>query len=128
MVDCEEDLIKKNASADNNQLKYFLFYLRGDKHDLEKCLKHFQDYFVESFDLDELIDFSFKGKINSLYIRPIVWKMNLGIIPRNQQFEKWIHEITVQRNMFKEKVKTLGNLRKFSGDPLSNNSGKSVLF
>ncbi len=91
-------------------------------------MKQFQEYFVESFDIDELINFSFKGKINSLYIRPIVWKMNLGIIPRNQQFEKWIHEVTVQRNMFKEKVKTLGNLRKFSGDPLSGNSGKNVSY
>lgn len=68
------------------------------------------------------------GKIDSLYIRPILWKMYLGIIPRNQQFDKWIHEVTVQRNMFKEKLKTLGNLKKFSGDPLSSNSGKNVCY
>jgi len=81
----------------------------------------FKKYFIDNFDQDELIDKCFNADINSLYIRPTIWKMFLGAIPNNRNLNDWIHSVSSNRESVKKRL-IQSDRKKLNGDPLGDNT------
>ena len=82
--------------------------------------------FRELRDNTELIKFSLSGEINKLNIRPTVWKLFLNVLPMTSNIEEWYTRTKSQRVEFKNKMKSLTALKKFSGDPLGGHGEVTI--
>ena len=68
-----------------------------------------------------------KGEIDKNLIRPTTWKLLLGVLPFDKSISDWIKIVDKQRTEFKNKLKNLSSLKKFSGDPLGGNQDVKIL-
>ena len=51
-------------------------------------------------------------------LRPIAWKIFLGILPNNSDKKEWVEKIYDQRIKYKKKLKKYYAIKKYKGDPL----------
>ncbi len=101
-----------------------------DKHDLNLCINNFKKYaFTKNSDLidkDTLSGLCFNGEVDKNYIRPLIWKVFLNVFSINNKIEDWVSQVTKQRTDYKQKLKNMNALKKFSGDPLGGS--QDVIF
>jgi hypothetical protein len=109
---------KKNTKAEKDY----------DKHDTTLCINNFKKYILSgstsdntiSQSRDSFVEMSINGDADKNFIRPTLWKIFLGVYPIESPIEEWVNKTAKIRNEFKQKLKCLTTLKKFSGDPLGN--------
>jgi hypothetical protein len=94
-----------------------------EKYDENTCLMMFKKYFIDNFIEDELIDKCFNAEINSIYIRPTIWKLLLGAIPNTKNPYDWIHSVSSTRETVKKRL-LQSDRKKLNGDPLGDNTNE----
>ncbi len=67
----------------------------------------------------------YKGDLNNNYLRGTLWKMFLGTLPVNKNYEVWVDQTIKLRQAYKIKMKNYINLKKISGDPLGGGTTSS---
>lgn len=103
-----------------------------DKNDLNTCVQNFKKYALSEGDKsvnvnkDLLVNICHFGEVDKNYIRPIIWKTFLNVLPLQTTLEDWVGIVTKQRSSYKSKVKNLNALKKFSGDPLGGSNDVSL--
>ena len=100
------------------------------KGDIKELSKIFAKYFLFSSNIIEsLISLSKKGDLLK-ELRPMTWKIYLGILPNNEDLKEWVEKTNTQRIKYKKKLKKYLSIKKYKGDPLgggsiSNNNKKN---
>ena len=97
----------------------------SDKLDQNKCIEAFNKYYCkEIIKNEEIIELINNGELEKSLIRPIAWRifLNGGKI----ELKAMISIIIKKRNEFKQKLKNLNSLKKFSGDPLNGINSNDV--
>jgi len=89
------------------------------KENLDYCLKDFEKYLIKRFNFEELLDFSISGELNNIKIRHIVWKMNLELLPKNNNFEEWMTINEFHRSVYESFCQNTKKIKSFQVDPLS---------
>ena len=118
----DEETLMITGAKKKNEIKNY------DKNNLTECLAAFKKFFISNDSLikDSLAKLGLTGEIETNYIRPSYWKFILNIFPSNSdKLEDWILSTTKQRNEFKNKLRSLNSLKKFSGDPLGGSTDVS---
>jgi len=95
-----------------------------DKNEVGDCRDSFLKLILqpEKLNKDKFMELCMNGEIDKFFIRPTVWKMFLDVLPADKPIEDWIVIINKQRQTYKNKMKNLNTLKKFSGDPLGGSS------
>ena len=100
-----------------------------DKNDINLCVNNFKKFAFfskeELIDKENLSNFCFTGEVEKNYIRPLIWKVFLNVLSINNSLEDWVSQVNKQRLDFKQKLKNLNALKKFSGDPLGGSQDVS---
>jgi hypothetical protein len=93
-----------------------------DKNDLNLCISNFKKFAFtqnsELIDKETLSGFCLNGEVDKNYIRPLIWKIFLNVFSINNKIEDWVSQVNKQRIDYKQKLKNMNALKKFSGDPL----------
>jgi hypothetical protein len=91
-----------------------------DKNEINQCNNSFKKFFLTNQEVDKqnLLKLSMSGDIGNQSIRPMTWQILLNLLPSNENLEEWANIKQKQRTEFKNKLKGLTQLKKFSGDPL----------
>jgi hypothetical protein len=100
-----------------------------DKNEISICINSFKKFILnkdEIINKDNLIEIGLSGDVDKNLIRPIIWKTFLNVLPINDKVEEWIPIIIKQRNTYKNKLKNLNALKKFSGDPLGGSGDVKI--
>ena len=58
-------------------------------------------------------------------LRPIAWKIFLGILPNKSDKKEWVEKIYDERMKYKKKLKKYLSLKKYKGDPLGVGTKKN---
>jgi hypothetical protein len=90
------------------------------KLDKNSVLTDFRIFFIENFNISQIINLCFNSELNKYNIRGIVWKIFLDHIPKNNNFEEWINNTHKKRSEYKNLKKSINKLKKFESDPLQN--------
>ena len=95
-----------------------------DKNNLNECRESFLKLILqpERVNKEKFIELCMNGQVDKNFIRPTIWKMFLNILPINVELKEWIKIVHKQRQLYKNKMKNLNTLKKFSGDPLGGSS------
>lgn len=98
-----------------------------DKHNVLLCINSFKKSFVTpEIDFNALCALCYKGDMNNNYTRGTLWKLLLGTLPMNSNYESWIENTNKMRQSYKIKMKNYINLKKISGDPLGGSTTNEV--
>jgi hypothetical protein len=113
----DDDGLMITGAKKKNTLKDY------DKNDLNICITNFKKYVYSttSEDLinkDVLTDLCLNGEVDKYFMRPVIWKTFLNVWSINNKLEDWVQQSSKQRTDYKNKLKNLTALKKFSGDPL----------
>jgi hypothetical protein len=98
-----------------------------DKNDVNQCIAGFKKFLLIEIDKQNLLKLCMTGEIGNKNIRPITWQILLNLLPANEKLEEWVCIKQRQRNEFKNKVKGLTQLKKFSGDPLGGTNDVNII-
>ena len=79
---------------------------------------------LNPYRVENLKKFAVDGELNKELLRPIAWKIFLGILPNTTSLREWVEIIANQREEFKKKIKKYFKIKKFIGDPLGGGSKK----
>ena len=79
---------------------------------------------LNPYRVENLKKFSMEGELNKELLRPIAWKIFLGVLPNTGSLREWVEIISNQREEFKKKIKKFCKIKKFIGDPLGGGSKK----
>jgi hypothetical protein len=95
-----------------------------DKNELIDCRESFVKLILqqEKLNKEKFIEMCMNGEVDKNFIRSTVWKMFLNVLPIDKPIEEWIQIVNKQRQAYKNKMKNLNTLKKFSGDPLGGSS------
>lgn len=82
----------------------------------------FKSYFIDKFSNERIIDNFIKGNNDNIFLRGIVWKQFLNIIPKTNNISEWIKAVKISRdNYYIKDLKLLKfNSTKQFKDPLSS--------
>ena len=82
------------------------------KQSKEKCIENFKKYILKSisesslktpnFKREDLIFFGIKGELSSIYLRPIVYKIFLDILPTDKSIQQWVSITFTQRSLYSQ--------------------------
>jgi hypothetical protein len=109
---------KKNEKKYKSRL-----ILSYDKNDINQCINGFKKILAQQeIDKQNLTKLSMLGEIGNQHLRPIAWQILLNLLPADEKLDEWVGRKQKQRNEFRNKVKGLTQLKKFSGDPLGGTS------
>lgn len=102
------------------------------KKDINDCINQFTYGILHLFkDLPRLYNklslIAFEGKIESNSLRPIFWKIALGILPMDliSSLEDWVHITNAKRKQYQTKKNQIKNKKLSSGNPLESNNVNS---
>ena len=73
---------------------------------------------LNPYRVENLKKFMVEGELNKELLRPIAWKIFLGVLPNTTSLKEWVEIIANQREEFKKKIKKYCKIKKFIGDPL----------
>ena len=79
---------------------------------------------LNSFRVENLKKFATEGQLEKEMLRPIAWKIFLGVLPNTTSLREWVEIIANQREEYKKKIKKFCKIKKFIGDPLGGGTKK----
>ena len=79
---------------------------------------------LNPYRVENLKKFAIEGELDKEFLRPIAWKIFLGVLPNTTSLREWVEIISNQRAEFKKKIKKFCKIKKFIGDPLGGGSKK----
>ena len=92
--------------------------------DLRCC---FQSYFVDYHNMNNLLKYCLKCKLDNILLRPTLWKIFLNYLPSEINFSKWLESSYAIRQLFKKKSAKYINPKKVSvGDPLGGGNTEVI--
>ena len=98
------------------------------KYDINKLSLIFKEKILSnSSRVEDLKKYSIEGQLMKEYLRPIAWKIFLGVlpnIPNTTSLKEWVEIISNQREEYKNKFKKYCKIKKIVGDPLGESKKK----
>ena len=95
------------------------------KYDLDKLILIFKEkILLNSYRIEDLKKYANEAQLTKEYLRPIAWKLFLGVLPNTSSLKEWIEIISTQREEYKIKFKKYCKIKKIVGDPLGDNKKK----
>ena len=95
------------------------------KYDLDKLSLIFKEkILLNSSRVEDLKKYAVEGQLTKEYLRPIAWKIFLGVLPNTTSIKEWIEIISNQREEYKNKFKKYCKIKKIVGDPLGESKKK----
>ena len=95
------------------------------KENIEELSKSFhQNILTNQNSIELLKSLSKEGELPK-ELRPIAWKIFLGILPNNNDINEWIEKTNNLRMKYKKKLKKYFSMKKYKGDPLSGNNSNN---
>ena len=79
---------------------------------------------LNPYRVENLKKFAIEGELSKEMLRPIAWKIFLGVLPNTTSLREWVEIISNQREEFKKKIKKFCKIKKFIGDPLGGGKKK----
>ena len=79
---------------------------------------------INPYRVEDLKRFSIEAKLSKENLRPIAWKIFLGVLPNTTSLREWVEIISNQREEYKKKLKKFCKIKKFVGDPLGGGKKK----
>ena len=79
---------------------------------------------LNPYKVEDLKKFSIEAKLTKENLRPIAWKIFLGVLPNTTSLREWVEIISNQREEYKKKLKKFCKIKKFVGDPLGGGKKK----
>lgn len=100
------------------------------KADLNSCIDLFSEIIFSPNCIQNLKEQSLLGELGNSPLRPMSWKIFLGVLNESQGLDKWIATTFEKRSEYKKLVNKYLGKKKLAGDPLgamaaAANSGKS---
>jgi hypothetical protein len=116
-MDDNDDLMIVGAKKKTSTKNY-------DKNDIIDCRSSFVKFILQPDKLnkEKFVEMCMSGDVDKNFLRPTLWKMFLNVLPLDKNAEDWITIVGKQRVNYKNKMKNLNTLKKFSGDPLGGSS------
>ena len=103
-------------------MNYFSTEIKKAK--IEEISKIFnENILLNSNIFESLKNFSKDGVLPN-ELRPIAWRIFLGILPNNSDKKEWVEKIDEQRMKYKKKIKKYLSVKKYKGDPLGGGNKK----
>ena len=98
------------------------------KYDINKLSLIFKEKILSnSSRVEDLKKYAIEGQLTKEYLRPIAWKIFLGVlpnIPNTTSLKEWVEIISNQREEYKNKFKKYCKIKKIVGDPLGESKKK----
>ena len=95
------------------------------KYDINKLSLIFKEkILLNSSRVEDLKKYAVEGQLTKEYLRPIAWKIFLGVLPNTTSIKEWIEIISNQREEYKNKFKKYCKIKKIVGDPLGESKKK----
>ena len=95
------------------------------KYDINKLSLIFKEKILSnSSRVEDLKKYAIEGQLTKEYLRPIAWKIFLGVLPNTTSIKEWIEIISNQREEYKNKFKKYCKIKKIVGDPLGESKKK----
>ena len=98
------------------------------KYDINKLSLIFKEKILSnSSRVEDLKKYAIEGQLKKEYLRPIAWKIFLGVlpnIPNTTSLKEWVEIISNQREEYKNKFKKYCKIKKIVGDPLGESKKK----
>ena len=95
------------------------------KYDLDKLSLIFKEkILLNSHRIEDLKKYANEAQLTKEYLRPIAWKIFLGVLPNTSSLKEWIEIISNQREEYKIKFKKYCKIKKIVGDPLGDSKKK----
>ena len=79
---------------------------------------------LNPYRVEDLKRFAIEAKLSKENLRPIAWKIFLGVLPNTTSLKEWVEIISNQREEYKKKLKKFCKIKKFVGDPLGGGKKK----
>ena len=79
---------------------------------------------LNPYKVEDLKKYSIEAKLTKENLRPIAWKIFLGVLPNTTSLREWVEIISNQREEYKKKLKKFCKIKKFVGDPLGGGKKK----
>ena len=79
---------------------------------------------LNPYRVENLKKLASEGELDKQLLRPIAWKIFLGVLPNTTSLREWVDIIANQREEFKKKIKKFCKIKKFIGDPLGGGTKK----
>ena len=74
------------------------------KYDLDKLSLIFKEkILLNSHRIEDLKKYANEAQLTKEYLRPIAWKIFLGVLPNTSSLKEWIEIISTQREEYKIK-------------------------
>ena len=95
------------------------------KYDINKLSLIFKEKILSnSSRVEDLKKYAIEGQLMKEYLRPIAWKIFLGVLPNTTSLKEWVEIISNQREEYKNKFKKYCKIKKIVGDPLGESKKK----
>ena len=95
------------------------------KYDINKLSLIFKEKILSnSSRVEDLKKYAVEGQLMKEYLRPIAWKIFLGVLPNTTSLKEWVEIISNQREEYKNKFKKYCKIKKIVGDPLGESKKK----
>ena len=89
------------------------------KNDIKKLIQIFKEkILLNSYRVEDIKKYAIEAQLTKEYLRPIAWKILLGVLPSTKSLREWVEIISNQRGEFKNKFKKYCKIKKIIGDPL----------
>ena len=79
---------------------------------------------LNPYRVEDLKRFAIEAKLSKENLRPMAWKIFLGVLPNTTSLREWVEIISNQREEYKKKLKKFCKIKKFVGDPLGGGKKK----
>ena len=79
---------------------------------------------LNPYRVEDLKKYAIDAKLTKENLRPMAWKIFLGVLPDTTSVREWVEIISNQREEYKRKLKKFCKIKKFVGDPLGGNKKK----
>ena len=84
------------------------------KHNInELALKFKEKILLNSYRVEDLKKFAIDAQLTKELLRPIAWKIFLGVLPNTTSLREWVEIISNQREEYKKKLKKYCKIKKF---------------
>ena len=79
---------------------------------------------LNPYRVEDLKKYAIDAKLTKENLRPMAWKIFLGVLPDTTSLREQVEIISNQREEYKRKLKKFCKIKKFVGDPLGGNKKK----
>ena len=79
---------------------------------------------LNPYRVEDLKKYAIEAQLTKVSLRPMAWKIFLGVLPNSSSLRDWVDIISNQREEYKKKLKKYCKIKKFVGDPLGGGKKK----